>query len=146
MSGKEYLRSVQAAYETLENRFKHHSQPIFAQTLRMLSQALFLLPALALASVTVEDPSDVLNPSWWKADNALAADYNVAMYTTQPTDSKYSLSRGRGTRKLSSVFKSRLPIKSRGKVPAPAMLLGQPLPMIPVCSWWPTMPSSLAPT
>lgn len=55
----------------------------------MFSQSLLLLfPALALASITIEDPSDVIEPKWWTKDNALLADYNIAMVSTQPSDSK----------------------------------------------------------
>lgn len=55
----------------------------------MVSQSLFLLfPALALASITIEDPSDVISPKYWTKDNALLADYNIAMVSTQPSDSK----------------------------------------------------------
>lgn len=48
-----------------------------------------LFPALALASLTVEDPSDVIDPSLWAADNALVADYNIDMISTQPSDSRF---------------------------------------------------------
>lgn len=47
-----------------------------------------LFPVLALASLTVDDPSDVIDPSLWAADNALVADYNIDMISTQPSDSK----------------------------------------------------------
>ena len=58
----------------------------------MVSRSLLLLfPALALASITIEDPSDVIRPKWWTKDNALLADYNIAMISTQPSDSKYYL-------------------------------------------------------
>ncbi|ETS78926.1 hypothetical protein PFICI_08779 [Pestalotiopsis fici W106-1] len=44
------------------------------------------LAGTSLASVTVEDPSDVIDPADWAADNALLADYNVAFPSTQPSD------------------------------------------------------------
>jgi hypothetical protein len=46
------------------------------------------LAGTSLASVTVEDPSDVIDPADWAADNALLADYNVAFPSTQPSDSE----------------------------------------------------------
>jgi hypothetical protein len=55
----------------------------------MVSQSLLLLfPALALASITIEDPSDVIKSKWWTKDNALLADYNIPMTSTQPSDSE----------------------------------------------------------
>lgn len=41
---------------------------------------------LALATITIDDPSNVIPPSLWEADNALAADYNVPFLSSQPTD------------------------------------------------------------
>ncbi|KAJ5104182.1 hypothetical protein N7532_004711 [Penicillium argentinense] len=52
----------------------------------MLSKSLLLWPAVALASVTVEDPSDVIDPSLWAADNAIIPDYDIAMVLSQPSD------------------------------------------------------------
>lgn len=57
----------------------------------MFSKAIFLFPALALASITIEDPSDVINPAWWKADNAIVPDYDIAMVSTQPSESRFAM-------------------------------------------------------
>lgn len=56
----------------------------------MFSKSLLLWPAVALASVTIEDPSDVIDPSLWAADNAIIPDYDIAMVSVQPSDSEYS--------------------------------------------------------
>jgi hypothetical protein len=53
----------------------------------MFPKTIFLFPALALASITIKDPSDVINPAFWKADNAIFPDYEIAMISTQPSDS-----------------------------------------------------------
>jgi hypothetical protein len=57
----------------------------------MFPKAIFLFPALALASITIEDPEDVINPAFWKADNAIVPDYDIAMISTQPSDSKCAI-------------------------------------------------------
>lgn len=54
----------------------------------MFSKSLLLWPAIALASVTIEDPSDVIDPSWWTADNAIIPDYNIPFPEVQPSDSR----------------------------------------------------------
>jgi hypothetical protein len=55
----------------------------------MVSQSLLLLfPVLALASIIIEDPSDVIKPKWWTKDNTLLADYDIAMISSQPSDSE----------------------------------------------------------
>jgi hypothetical protein len=56
----------------------------------MLPKSLLLWPAVALASVTIEDPSDVIDPSWWAADNAIIPDYNIPFVEVQPSDSGFS--------------------------------------------------------
>lgn len=53
----------------------------------LLQAALSLFPLATLASVSVGDPSDVIDPADWAADNALVADYNVAVPGSQPSDS-----------------------------------------------------------
>lgn len=51
----------------------------------MLNKHLCLLwPAAVLASLTIEDPSNVINPKFWKSDNALIADYDIAFVSVQP--------------------------------------------------------------
>ncbi|KAI4592351.1 hypothetical protein KJ359_011291 [Pestalotiopsis sp. 9143b] len=45
-----------------------------------------VLAGASLASITIEDPSDVIDPADWAADNALDADYNVPFPDTQPSD------------------------------------------------------------
>ncbi|CAI7604755.1 unnamed protein product [Penicillium pancosmium] len=52
----------------------------------MFSKSLLLWPAVALASVTIEDPSDVIDPKWWAADNAIIPDYNIPFVEVQPSD------------------------------------------------------------
>ncbi|KAI0133483.1 hypothetical protein BJ170DRAFT_164081 [Xylariales sp. AK1849] len=41
--------------------------------------------AFAVASIIVEDPSDVIDPADWAADNALIADYSVPFLSAQPS-------------------------------------------------------------
>jgi hypothetical protein len=51
----------------------------------MLNRHICLLwPAAVLASLAVEDPSNVINPKFWKSDNALVADYDIAFVSVQP--------------------------------------------------------------
>lgn len=49
-----------------------------------------LLPILftnvALAALSIPDPSDIINPSEWAADNDLIPDYNDPFLSIQPTD------------------------------------------------------------
>jgi hypothetical protein len=53
------------------------------------SPSLFLLwPLVVLASITIEDPSNVINPEWWAADNAIVPDYDVPFVSSQPSPSK----------------------------------------------------------
>jgi hypothetical protein len=49
---------------------------------------LLALPVVALASLTINDPSDVISPSDWTADNAIVPDYNVPFISAQPSDSE----------------------------------------------------------
>ncbi|KAH7124697.1 hypothetical protein EDB81DRAFT_860912 [Dactylonectria macrodidyma] len=44
------------------------------------------LARAAVASITVSDPSDTILPSDWTADDALWADYDIPMFSTQPRD------------------------------------------------------------
>lgn len=48
----------------------------------------FLAPALTLASIIIGDPSDVINPADWAADNAIYADYNIPFPPAQPGPSR----------------------------------------------------------
>lgn len=43
----------------------------------MLSLSLLTLAGLAAGTFTISDPSDVILPSDWAADDALLSDYNV---------------------------------------------------------------------
>jgi hypothetical protein len=43
------------------------------------------LPYLAIASVSVLDPSDIISPLPWAADNAIIPDYNVPFISVQPS-------------------------------------------------------------
>jgi hypothetical protein len=54
----------------------------------MLSSiSLLVFSVVALASVEVKDPSDVIPPSQWAADNELISDYNAPFPANgQPTD------------------------------------------------------------
>ena len=45
-------------------------------------------PVMVLASLTVSDPSDVITPDAWAADNAIVPDYNVPFISQQPSDRK----------------------------------------------------------
>ncbi|KAJ5646286.1 hypothetical protein N7490_002658 [Penicillium lividum] len=51
----------------------------------MAARSLLLFPALALASITIEDPSNVINPANWAKDNAIVPDYDIAQVSTQPS-------------------------------------------------------------
>ncbi|KAK7415153.1 hypothetical protein QQX98_006097 [Neonectria punicea] len=42
----------------------------------------------AAATVTVNDPSDIISPSDWAKDNAILADYNIPFIESQPSDLK----------------------------------------------------------
>jgi hypothetical protein len=42
------------------------------------------LSTIALAKVTVSDPSDIISPLLWAADNAIIPDYNVTFVSVQP--------------------------------------------------------------
>jgi hypothetical protein len=88
----EYLRGISSLLGVLitaKQSQKRLTIPSEAKSAKMVSQSLFLLfPALALASITIEDPSDVIKPKWWTKDNALLADYNIAMISTQPSNSE----------------------------------------------------------
>ncbi|KAF7546006.1 hypothetical protein G7Z17_g8740 [Cylindrodendrum hubeiense] len=50
------------------------------------SLVLFALLRAAVATITVNDPSDTILPSDWADDNALLADYDIAFISTQPRD------------------------------------------------------------
>jgi hypothetical protein len=56
--------------------------------------ALVSLASLAVATITITDPSDTINPANWAADNALLADYNItpSFYQTQAIVGPYSYS------------------------------------------------------
>lgn len=41
-----------------------------------------------LASITIKDPSDVIDPQDWAADNAIVPDYNIPFPAAQPSDSE----------------------------------------------------------
>jgi hypothetical protein len=44
------------------------------------------LAGFALAAVSISDPSDVISPLLWAADNALPVDFNVPFISVQPED------------------------------------------------------------
>jgi hypothetical protein len=52
------------------------------------------LASLATATITITDPSDMINPANWAADNALLADYNITptLYQTEAIVGPYSYS------------------------------------------------------
>lgn len=54
----------------------------------MFIRSLFFWPAVVLASIIIDDPSDVIDPSLWVADNAIIPDYDIAMISVQPSDSE----------------------------------------------------------
>lgn len=59
----------------------------------MIAAFVVLLSAyLVAATVTIEDPSDTINPNDWASDNAILADYNVApvMYQFIPVVGPYT--------------------------------------------------------
>lgn len=58
----------------------------------ILFLALLLFCVSLNATITIEDPSDVINPADWEADNARLANYHVkpVMYQFIPTVGKYS--------------------------------------------------------
>lgn len=45
----------------------------------------------ALAYLTIEDPSDVIDPRSWAVDNAIIPDYDVPFLEYQPSDSKSTI-------------------------------------------------------
>lgn len=44
-----------------------------------------------MAHITIEDPSDVIDPQDWAVDNAIIPDYNVPFLESQPSDSMFTL-------------------------------------------------------
>jgi hypothetical protein len=56
--------------------------------------ALVSLASMAVATFTITDPSDTINPANWAADNALLADYNItpSFYQTEAIVGPYSYS------------------------------------------------------
>jgi hypothetical protein len=42
------------------------------------------LTSVALAKVSVSDPSDIISPALWTADNAIVPNYNVPFVSVQP--------------------------------------------------------------
>jgi hypothetical protein len=56
--------------------------------------ALISMVSVATAIITVTDPSDIINPADWEADNALLADYSIAptLYQTDAIVGPYSYS------------------------------------------------------
>jgi hypothetical protein len=73
-------------------RAEHHPSAFRSITPASLSImlspiTLLLLPAVAIASVKVQEPSDVIPPSQWAADNELISDYNAPFPANgQPKD------------------------------------------------------------
>lgn len=51
----------------------------------MLLYCLFLLCSPAFATVSLSDPSDVIDPDLWAADNAIEPDFDVPFISTQPS-------------------------------------------------------------
>lgn len=60
------------------------------QSLSLVLSLYLSVPRAAFASITIQDPSDVIDPQDWAADNALFADYDIAFIETQPSDRKSS--------------------------------------------------------
>lgn len=52
----------------------------------MIALRIISLAGVTLAAVSVGDPSDVISPSIWAADNSLGVDYNVPFISVQPSD------------------------------------------------------------
>lgn len=50
----------------------------------MFPFAVLALASVALANVSVSDPSDNISPLLWTADNAIVPDYNVPFISVQP--------------------------------------------------------------
>src|SRR5258707_12533411 len=50
----------------------------------MLYFCFLSLASVALAKVSISDPSDVISPLLWTADNAIIPDYNVPFISVQP--------------------------------------------------------------
>jgi hypothetical protein len=48
------------------------------------SFCVFSLATITLAKLTLSDPSDIISPILWAADNAIIADYNVPFVSVQP--------------------------------------------------------------
>lgn len=57
-------------------------------TVRAVQAVCFLIVRAALASVTIEDPSDIVPASDWAADNAIVPDYDVPFPAYQPSPSE----------------------------------------------------------
>jgi hypothetical protein len=51
---------------------------------RMFPFSLFSFAVIALAAVSVSNPSDVISPLLWAADNAIVPNYNVPFISVQP--------------------------------------------------------------
>lgn len=64
-------------YRDQDNMFSHKSH----------LATFFIALQSALASITLEDPSDVISPSDWETDNALLVDYDIAFIEVQPIPS-----------------------------------------------------------
>jgi hypothetical protein len=52
----------------------------------MLAFCVTSLSSVALAAVSVTDPSDIISPLLWAVDNALDVDFNVPFISVQPED------------------------------------------------------------
>jgi hypothetical protein len=50
----------------------------------MFTFCIFSLASVVLAKVSISDPSDVISPLLWTADNAIIPDYNVPFVSVQP--------------------------------------------------------------
>lgn len=54
-----------------------------------MASSLVLVAALlraAVATITVNDPSDTILPKDWAADDAILADYDIPFISSQPRD------------------------------------------------------------
>lgn len=61
------------------------------RSLKMLSIVIPLILSVASATITITDPSDVINPADWAADNAILADFNITptLYQVNAIDGPY---------------------------------------------------------
>lgn len=94
------------SHETASNlRFSSSSLPAIHN---VLSSLILLWTTVVLASITIDDPSDVTDPSLWAADSAIIPNYDIAMIFVQPSGSELNRQLGLSLGEI-NLFTSRNP-------------------------------------